>query len=157
MIRAHAPTQINAVDDIAPLVRAAHLQIAAETTRQFHKIIALQDHVVELDEGEFLLALKPELDRIHRQHPVDREVATNIAQHVDIVELGQPVGIIDHHRIACARAIAQKLRKNALDTVLVCIDLLDCQEFAGFILAGRVPDTCCAAAHQGDRLVARHL
>ena len=60
--RADAAAELDAVDDVAPLVGAAHLQDAAIAPRQLDEVVGLQDHVVELDEGQLLLALEPELD-----------------------------------------------------------------------------------------------
>ena len=67
----HPAGQFNAVDDIAPLVRSAHLERHAHFLGKMAEIVSLQDHVVEFEEGHRLLALKPKLDRIERQHPVD--------------------------------------------------------------------------------------
>ncbi len=46
----HAAAEIDAVDDVAPLIRAAHLQDAAEALLQLDEIVGLQDHVVEFEE-----------------------------------------------------------------------------------------------------------
>ena len=58
----HAPAEVGAHHDIAPLVRPAHLQRAAVALRQFGEIIGLQDHIVEFDKTHLLVALEPELD-----------------------------------------------------------------------------------------------
>ena len=52
---AHAPAEIDAVDDVAPLVGAAHLQHAAVALVQLDEIVGLQDHVVEFEERQLLL------------------------------------------------------------------------------------------------------
>jgi len=67
--------EFDAVDNIPPLVGAAHLQSAAMLTRQFEIIIGLQDHIIEFEERERLLPLQPQFDRIKGQHPVDRKMA----------------------------------------------------------------------------------
>ena len=59
--------EIDAVDDVAPLVRAAHLQHAAVAAEQFDEIVGLQDHVIEFEERQLLLALEPQLDGIERR------------------------------------------------------------------------------------------
>jgi hypothetical protein len=52
--------QVDAVDDVAPLVRAAHLQQAAIAAVQLEEVVGLQDHVVEFEEAESdLLAVEP--------------------------------------------------------------------------------------------------
>ena len=83
---AHAAAEIDAVDDIAPLVGAAHLQHAAVALVQLDEIVGLQDHVVEFEERQFLFALEPHLHRVEGEHAVDREVAADVAQEVDVVE-----------------------------------------------------------------------
>ena len=87
LLRAHAVAEVDAVDDIAPLVGAAHLQIAAVAARQFDVVVGLADHVVEFEEGHRLLAVEPQLDRIEGQHAVDREMPADIAQELDVAEL----------------------------------------------------------------------
>jgi hypothetical protein len=57
----HAVAEIDAVDDVAPLVGAAHLQPAAVALVQLHEVVGLQDHVVEFEEGQRLLAVEPQL------------------------------------------------------------------------------------------------
>ena len=156
-MRAHAAAEIDAVDDVAPLVRAAHLQVAAEAARQLDVVVGLQDHVVEFDERQFLLALEAQLHRIHRQHAVDREVPADLAQHLDVVELGQPLGIVDHHRVGFPRAEVDELVEGGADRCLVGVDLLVGEELARLVAAGRIADAGGAAAHQRDRLVAGRL
>ena len=53
-----APAEICAHHDVAPLVGAAHLDDAVVALVQFHEIVGLQDHVVEFEEREWLVALE---------------------------------------------------------------------------------------------------
>ena len=112
-LRVHQPApEIDAVDNVAPLIRAAHLQHAAVTLVQLHEIVGLQNHVVEFEERQLLLAVEPKLDRVERQHAVDREVAADVAQEIDVIERVQPVGIVGHDGVARAVAELQELRKD---------------------------------------------
>ena len=52
---------IDAVDDISPLVRAAHLEHAIVAAAKLKEIVSLEQHVIEFKEGQRLLALKPQL------------------------------------------------------------------------------------------------
>ena len=62
--RSHAVSEIDAVDDVAPLVRTAHLQHAAMAAVELDEIVTLHDHVVEFEEGEGLLPVQPQLDAV---------------------------------------------------------------------------------------------
>ena len=102
---------------------------------EFGEIVGLQAHVVELEERELVLALEPELDRIHRQHAVDRKMPADVAQEVDVVELGQPFGVVGHDRVVLALAEADEMREGLADAGLVGLDRLDRQQLAAFVLA----------------------
>ena len=53
-------SQIGAADDVAPLVGTAHLQAAIMAPRQFQKVVGLQHHVIEFQEGKRLLPFQPQ-------------------------------------------------------------------------------------------------
>ena len=59
-----AAAEIDAADDIAPLVRAPHLQPAAVKPGQFDEVVGLQHHVVEFEEAQRLFALQATLDAV---------------------------------------------------------------------------------------------
>ena len=77
--------QFDAGDDIAPLVRAAHLQTQPKRRDNSTEIVGLQDHVIEFEERQRLLALEPQPHAVHGQHAVDREMPPDIAQERDVV------------------------------------------------------------------------
>ena len=156
-LESHPPAEIDAGDDVAPLVGPAHLQRHPIALVELGEIVSLQAHVVELEEGKLLLALKPQLDRIHGQHAIDREMPPDVAQELDVVELGEPVGVVGHDRVGLAVAEADEMRERLADARLVGLDLGDCHELAAFVLARRVADHGRAAAHQRHRLPARLL
>ena len=116
--------ELDAVDDIAPLVRAAELQPAAGAPRQLEEVVGLEDHVVEFEEGQRLLALEPEPDAVEGQHPVDREMRADVAQEGDVVERVEPVGIVDHDRVGRAVAEGQEALEDAADRGDVGVDRL---------------------------------
>ena len=84
-------------------------------------------------------------------------MAPDVAQEIDIIELGEPFGIVGHHGFSLTFAEGHKARENLANSYLVGFDLLDRQQFAAFILARGVADHCRAAAHQRDRLAAALL
>ena len=96
-----------------------------------------------------MFALQPQLDRIHRQHAVHRKVPSDVAQHVEVVQLRQPLRIVDHQGIFWPRTKAQELGENLLDAALVVLDIFKRQQFAAFVAPRRIAHPCRAAAHQG--------
>ena len=121
---------------------------------ELHEVVGLQDHVVEFEEGERLVALEAQLHRIHGQHAVDREMPADVAQQRDVEERVEPVGIVGHHRVGRAVAEFQVVREALLDARHVGVDLLRRQKLTRLVAARRVADLGRAAAHQRDRLVA---
>src|SRR6185437_7297292 len=91
-----APPELDARDDVAPLIGAAHLHGAIMPPRQLQEIIGLEHHVVELEEGERLLALEPQFDAVEAEHAVDREMPAIVPEEGDVVELVEPIGVVDH-------------------------------------------------------------
>ena len=149
-----AAAKLDAVDDVAPLIGAAHLQAAAVAAVELDEVVGLQHHVVELDEGERLLALEPQLHRIVGEHAVDAEMASVVAQEIDVVELVEPIGIVDHERVA--RRSSPKLTNlpntDSMPAILAAISA-SVEQLARLVLAGRIADLGGAAADQHDRLV----
>ena len=147
------PRQLDPVDDIAPLVGPAHLQPAAGAPRQLQEIIGLEDHVVEFEEGQRLLAVEPQLDAVEGQHPVDREVPPDLAQERDILERVEPFGIVGHDRVG--RAVAElRNRSNTRRMPAMLASIVGvAQQLAAFVLARRIADLGRSAAHQHDRAV----
>ena len=86
--------ELDAHDDVAPLVLATELQRAAFGAPQVQEVVGLHDHVVEFKEGD-AAALHAALHRVHGQHAVDAEVRADLAQQVDPAERGQPVGVVE--------------------------------------------------------------
>ncbi len=84
-------------------------------------------------------------------------MTADIAQEFDIIQTGQPVGVIEHPGVGRTFPEGQKPFEDPADRGLVCVDLLDRQELAAFVLARGVPDTRRAAAHQGQRTTAAAL
>jgi hypothetical protein len=95
--------EVDAHDDVAPLVAAAHLQRHAVAPAQLHEVVALQQHVVELDEAQRLVAVEPQLHAVHGQHAVHAEMPAHLAQEGDVAQLVQPLGIVEHDARCPAR------------------------------------------------------
>jgi hypothetical protein len=91
--------------------------------RQLHEIVGLQDHVVELDEGQLLLPVEAQADRVEGQHAVDREVPADVAQELDVVELRQPLGVVDHEGVRLTLAETEEPGEHGGDAGLVRLDV----------------------------------
>ena len=124
---------------------------------QFEKVVGLQDHVVEFKKGQRLLAVEPQLDGLECQHPIDREVAADIAQERYVLQRVEPIGIVDEQCVGRAVAEFEETVKSTADTGDIGADLGIVEQLSGFVLARRVTDPRGAATHQHDRPVAGAL
>ena len=149
-----APAQLHAVDDVAPLVGATHLQRAAMAPIQLDEIIGLENRVVELQEGERLSALQAQPRGIHGEHAVDREVTADIAQEGNVGEPRQPGIVVHHDGVARAVAEAEESLEDAADAGHVGGDPLAVEQRTRLVPKRRVADPGRAPAHQDDRAMA---
>ena len=120
---------------------------------QVVEVVGLHDHVVELQEAQALLhallvALGPE-------HVVHREAGAHFPQQLHIVEVHQPVGIVDHHGLALAE-LNEPLHL-LFEAIAVVLDGLGGHHGAHVAAAGGVAHHAGAAADEGDGAVAHHL
>ena len=81
-------------------------------------------------------------------------MAPIVAQEIDVVERVEPVGVVDHERVARALAEAQELGEHKLDPGDVRGDFGIAEQLARLVLAGRVADLRRATADEHDRAVA---
>ena len=89
------------------------------------------------------------------EHAVDAEVCAHIPQHVHIVQVQQPVAVVDDNCLALGKI--DEPAHLFLEAVYVVLDGLLRHHLAHVGLAGRVADHCRTAADEDDGLVARHL
>ena len=106
---------------------------------QLNKVIGLKDHVVELKKRELLLTIKAQLDGLETKHAVNREVASDITQEVDIIQLIQPLGIVGHQGCIVAFTKVQELAEHGSDPVQVFADVRLGQQFATLSLPDGSP------------------
>ena len=147
-----AADQLGAAQHVAPLVVAAELHIAAVILEQMVEVVALHDHVVELEEGQALLHAL--LVALGAQHVVHAEAGADLAQQLNVVQVQQPVGVVQHQGLALAEL--DKALHLTLEALGVVVDVLLGQHLAHIGTAGRVTDHRRAAADQGDGRVACH-
>ena len=148
-----APDQLRAAQHIAPLVVAAELHVAAHRLEHVVEIIGLHNHIVKFQEAQALF--HPLLVALGPQHVVDGEAGAHLPQQLDIVQLQQPVGVVQHQGLALAEL--DKPLHLLLEAVAVVLDGLRRHHGTHVRPAGGVADIAGAAADQGDRAVARHL
>ena len=110
---ARPPDELEAGGDVAPLVRAAHLQLDAHRPVQMPEVVRLKEHVAEL--GERQAALQAHLDRVLGEHVRHREVLARVAQEVDQRQLAEPVEVVDHRCRAGARREVEEPLELAAD------------------------------------------
>ena len=60
---------------------------------QLDKIVGLQQLIVEFDERQ--PAFQADFVRLRRQHTVDRKMAADVAEKINVLEIQQPIGIVD--------------------------------------------------------------
>ena len=145
--------ELRTAQHVRPLVVAAELHVAAVALEEVVEVVGLHDHVVELQEAEALLhallvALRPE-------HVVHGEAGSHVPQQVHVIQVQQPVGVVDHLGLALAE-LDEPLHL-ALEAGSVVVDVLPGEHFPHIGASGGVADHGGAAADEGDGLVARLL
>ena len=117
------------------------------------EVVALHDHVVEFQERQALLHAL--LVAFGAQHVVHAKAGANFTQQLNVVQVQQPVSVVQHHSLAFAKL--NKALHLALKALGVMVNVLFGQHFAHVGTARRVADHGGAAANQGNGLVACHL
>ena len=140
-----AADELCAAKHIRPLVVAAELHIAAVVFVEIVEVVGLHYHVVE---HALLVAFGT-------QHIVDREACADLAEKIYIVEIEEPVGIVDH--LSFALAEFDKAGHLAAEAFRIVVDIFLCEHFAHIRAPGGVAYHGRATAYEGKRLVARHL
>ncbi len=94
--------------------------------------------------------------RLLLDHHVDGEVFADVAEQFEIVQLAEPVEVVDDDRSVVALE-AQNLFKNLHLLGDVLFDFFVCAELSFSFLAGGVADEAGAAAHDNDGRVPSFL
>ena len=84
-------------------------------------------------------------------------MASDITQQRYVVELVEPVGVVDHYCIARAVTELDELGEDHADARHIAGDLGVVEQLARLVLAGGIADPRGATAHQHDRLVPAFL
>ena len=145
--------ELRTAEHVRPLVVAAELHVAAVVLEHIVEVIALHDHVVELQEAQALFHAL--LVALSTQHIVHGEARADLAQELNVVERLEPLGIVEHERLA-VREVNEALHLT-LETLGIVLDGLLSKHLAHIGAAGGVADERRAVADEGDGLVAGHL
>ena len=117
------------------------------------EVVALHDHVVELKERQALLHAL--LIALGAEHVVDGEAGTHITQQLNIIQVQQPVGIVQHQSLALREI--DELLHLLLEAGCIVSNILLGQHLAHIGTARGVADHGGTAADQGNGLIASHL
>ena len=145
--------QLCAAQHIRPLVVSAELHIAPIVLEHVVEVVALHDHVVELQEAQALLHAL--LVTLRPQHIVHREACAYLPQQLNVVQRHQPLGVIQHQCLVIGEI--DKLLHLPLKALSVVNNVLSRQHLAHIRPTGGVTDHGSAVADQGDGLVSGHL
>ena len=63
---------------------------------EFDKIVSLQQHIVKFQKRHRLLAFQTRLDAVHGQHPVDGIIGSDIAQKREVIDVFEPIPVVNH-------------------------------------------------------------
>ena len=151
------PHQIDAADDVAPLVAAAELQRAVVPPGKLQIVVGLQQHVAELGVGDAAaLPRQPFAHRVPLHHGVDGEVLAHVPQEGNHAQAFGPVEVV-HHPTAAAVVQVDEPRRLFRQRRHVAAHRLFVVQGAFLGAARRIADEPGGAAEQQDRPVAAEL
>ena len=146
--------------DIAPLIRATHLEFAVLMLVEVHEIVALEELIGELGERHTLreLAVETLLDGVLRHHIVDGDEFADVAREIKEGVVLHPVVVIDQlGSVGFIGIEIQEVLQLLADTLHVMAEGLLGQEVTLGRLAGRVTDHTRCAAQESDGFMAAGL
>ena len=156
----HAAYELGAGGDVAPLVAAAHLQLAALGAVQVQEVVALQQLVGELGERHAVVGVGGQalLDRVLGHHVVDGDVLANVAYELQEAVVFHPVVVVDQDGVVGGVAVeVEKLGQLAAYALLVVAQGGLVDEHALLRLHRGVAYHAGGAAYEGDGPVAGAL
>ena len=149
--------QVGARRDVAPLVGAADLELAAAGPAQVVEVMGLEHHVAELRVADAALALHPGAHALLGHHHVHGKVLSDVAQEIEVAHAGRPRGVVHHPRGIGLGVEVEDPGELRLDAGEVPVELLAREEVALGGLSRRVADHPRRPARQGDGMVAHEL
>ena len=95
---AQPANQIDAGNDVAPLIAATHLQSATISIEQDQIVVGLQQRIAELGEGNSVFGFQTPLDRFFPDQIIYREEFPDVAQKLHHRNRSQPIEVVDDAR-----------------------------------------------------------
>ena len=105
---AQSPNQIDARNDVAPLIAAAHLQSAAIGVEEYEKVVSLQEWITEFGERDSFFGLQTPADGFFADEIVYGKEFSNVAQKFHHRDRAEPIEIVDDARRIRLRVEIQK-------------------------------------------------
>ena len=133
-----AADKLRAGKHVRPLIVAAELEVASVVKEKSVEVIALHEHVIELKECQTLLHSL--LIALSREHAVDGEMCADLTKEIHIIQVKQPVSVIDHECFS----VGEGNRHLVLP-------------FRQGVQVGIIQRQNQAASKKRDRLIAGHL
>lgn len=99
--------------------QSSRLGASPIATVEFSEVVRLQQHVVELQEGQGLLTFQTQPHAIVGHHAVDGEVRAILSKKVEVRQLAQPFVVVHKLRICRAVPEGQELGENARESINV--------------------------------------
>ena len=156
-LAAHLVHEIGTRRDVAPLVGAADFHLAAKGVVEMQEVVALEDLIAELCEGQRAVGrLETLLHALLREHLRHAEVDRDVTQELNRGGTLVPIVVVDEDR-GIGTLEVEHAGEILTDALLVLLDLLDRQHIALGRLAGRIANQTGRSAHQCDDLVSGHL
>ena len=145
------------VDDVAPLVGAAHLQLDVVVLAEVPEVVGLEQHVAELGVGDPVLALHAVPDRVLGHHLVDGHVLADVTEEVEHSDRGGPVGVVDQGGLQWPGLEVQQALELHLDGRDVVVERVPVEQVALLAATAGVADHPGGTAGQRERSVTGQL
>ena len=149
-----ASDQLGAGGDVPPLIGTPHLQLDAVKLAQHQEVVALEQHVAELGEGE--TTLESRLDTLLRKHVADGEMLSRVTEELDEPEVAKPREVVEQERTV-RTAQVDEVRQLGTDRGAVPIERLSIEQVALRRATGRIADHPRPAADQRNGATAVQL
>ena len=143
----HTADELGTGGDVAPLVAATHLELAAFGAVEGEKVVALQQLIAEL--GERDTRLHALLHAVLSHHVVDGDMLTDVADEIEEEVVFHPVVVVAYFGPVDGVVKVEEAFELMLDALYVVLDFLDGKEFAFLGLEGGVSDHARGTADDG--------